>query len=250
MRYSDILDGLQQQEEALLRRHVLAPARAGGRLRVEANGLVWECRVADPFDGWGVFQIGPDRLARLVREATFIERESWARRHPRRRMALLEPGRAASRAWCDDLERETTVLLADGIDVFETLVAAWDGAHHWALGIDPAVHPSRAARLRERFSAAAVPLASETPLIDPRRAPARDARTTQRLAAALAFAGAELIDWQPDGRGYLVTWRKRDRVVTSWMNERLGIESAGLCLSGLDAEHDLVSLASLIDQQR
>lgn len=249
MRYSDVLDTLQQQEEALVHRHVLAPTRAGGRLRVETDGLVWECRLASPFDGWGVFRIGSDRLARLVREATFIERESWARRHPRRRVALLEPGRATTRAWCDELERETTVLLADGIGAFETVLVGWDGARHWTLGLDPTVHPSRAARLRERFTAAAIPRADPSSRGDLQHAAGHHAPTTHRIAAALAFAEAELVDWRRNGRGYLVTWRKRGRILTSWVNEDLGVGSAGLCLSGLDAEHDLVSLASLIDPQ-
>ena len=248
MRYSDVLDRLQRQEDSLLERLVVAPTRSGGRLRIAIAELIWECHMADPFNGWGLFRIGADRRARLVREATFLERETWARRHSRYRVVLLEPGRTTTRAWCDELEREVIVLLADGIEAFETVLAAWDGARHWSIGLDPTVHPSRAARMRERFTVARWREADDTAGFDSSRAPSPHLHTTQRIAAALAFAEAELVEWRPDGRGYLVTWRKRGRVLSTWVNDRLGIENAGLCLSGLDAEHDLVSLASLIDQ--
>lgn len=247
MRYSDVLDRLQRQETDLMGRCVVAPSQAGARLRIATGELIWECRVKAPFDGWGVFRIESDREAALVREATVHERDLWAHGRLLRRIVLLERRARGTRlGWSEDLNRSVVVRLTEGFDDYETMLTAFDGATHWSLGLDPHTHPSRAARNRERLASTRARLRETSGQRRP-HAGAGD-EITWRLENALSLVDATLLAWRPDGRGYLVRWRKDDREITTRVNERLDVEHAGLCLSGGDAEHDLVSLASLIDQ--
>ncbi|NDD28800.1 MAG: hypothetical protein EB084_11095 [Proteobacteria bacterium] len=255
MRFSDVLDRLESLETLASTRERVAPCDGARHIRVETGALVWRCRVEEAFQGWGVFTIGTDRVARLVREASHTERQHWLNGRPRCRLVLLENEEGQTRrAWCEHAgssgdrregARVVRVSLTHGLSAYESIDAVFDGERHWSLGLDPTVPPWRAERLRTQLTSSRLALSGQESLmlVD-------DEQVTHHLALALALGSGELLSWQRVLTGFLVSWAKEGEHFRTLVDEHLSVKRAGLCLSGLDADHDLTTLASLIGRER
>lgn len=275
MRFSDVLDRLESLETLASTRERIAPCDGSRHIRVETGALVWRCRIEEAFQGWGVFTIGTDRVARLVREASHTERQHWLNGRPRCRLVLLEHEEGqARRAWCEHAgspgdrregARVVRVSLAHGLSAYESIDAVFDGERHWSLGLDPTVPPWRAERLRTQLTSSRQALSGQESLLlaDDEQVThgfalghraglmlADDEQVTHHLALALALGSGELLSWQRVLTGFLVSWAKDGEHFRTLVDEHLAVKRAGLCLSGLDADQDLTSLASLIGRER
>lgn len=71
--------------------------------------------------------------------------------------------------------------------------------------------------------------------------------TADRIAASLSHAGARLVEYLERGDSYRVTYLVDGRRYTSSVSKQgLGVQVAGICLSGEDAQFDLASLVGVL----
>jgi hypothetical protein len=267
---NDALERLATAEEQFLTREFLAPVLRRGAVCVRIAGVICRLRVEpSDFEGWGVFQPLAHSHARLVRPARLAERQRYLELFPLVRLILVEKHddawlatpahKADTRLRIDGL---VPVRLVEEAEPFAVIHTRFDGAQFWYDEPDPRRDPATAAFLRQALKRMAPPDQLErSGLTAEERAAyaacywpryetseeARRSREEKRVRQALAHAGAEFEQFRERGDVYVVTYRvDGQQHVSTVARNNLGVQVAGICLSGEDASFDLQSLVGVI----
>jgi hypothetical protein len=272
-RKSDILgaiDRLAKAEEAFVGTEVLTPVLRGHGVGVRIAGV--RCRLAvEPadFEGWGVFRAVAHDRAVLVRRMSMAERRRYLELFPAVRLILCRKegeewvGLPASRADSRfSIEGVVPVRFVDEGELFETVLARFDGGQFWFERSDDRADPAVARLLRESLTAMAEPKDVHRSGMTPEQRAAyafnyrarleemladERHRAESRLRIALEHAGAELRDYGEQGDVYRVSYQVDGRRHTSVVRkDDLSVVTAGICLSGGDRAFDLASLVSVL----
>jgi hypothetical protein len=268
---SNLISRLAAEESQFLRASFLAPVKKQGAVAVRIAGATCRMRVKpNNFEGWGVFRPLSYTLARLEREGTLTERANYLRLFPAVQFVLTvkdgpdiwlgQPARLGDPRFSFD-----GLAQIDGVDdaeLFDTVVARFDGSRFWFDQIDPNADPSVAAYLREAILPMVDPRLINRPDLTPEQRMAYAANHTERLRAQLAnaratgeyrlrqaveHAGAELRQFSELRDVYRVSYTVDGRRHTSVIRKNdLRVQSAGICLSGQDMKFDLASLVSIL----
>jgi hypothetical protein len=272
-RKSDILgaiDRLAKAEEAFVGSEFLAPVLRGLGVGVRIAGV--RCRLAvEPgdFEGWGLFKAVAQDRATLVRRMTMAERRRYLALFPPVRLILcrregqewlgLPASQADSRF---SIEGLVPVRFVEDAELFETVVARFDGGQFWFESADDRADPAVPPMLRESLGKMVEPKDVHRPGLtreqriayalnyrDRVEAMLRDERhrAESRLRLALEHAGAELRDYREQGDVYRVSYKVDGARHTSVVRKNdLSVVTAGICLSGRDQTFDLTSLVSVL----
>lgn len=264
------LQRLARAEAAFVGSEFLAPVLRGRGVGVRIAGV--RCTLAvEPhgFEGWGLFRAASHTLARWVRELTMGERRRYLALFPPVRLILcrradgrwrgLPASRADSRF---SIEGLVPVRFVEDGDLFETILARFDGGQFWFESADDRADPAVAVLLRESLAAALEPGDVRRPGLTAEQRVAyalnyrarleemlRDERyrSERRLRDALEHAGAELRDYREQGEVYRVSYDVEGQRHTSVVRkDDLGVVTAGICLSGGDRNFDLASLVGVL----
>ncbi len=260
---------LAADEDKFFKSEVMCPVVKGQPLRVKLSGIVMILRVSgqkgEDFEGWGVFRPTSTEKARLVREASMAERREYLKLFPQVR--LIATAREENGRWLGLLANAgdsrfkigglVPILLAQEIQAFQTVQARFDGKNFW-FEDDDGGNLRIAAYLRESLAGE---VESDKLSIPGLTAEARQAyaiaylreienkkdKNEERLKAAVERAGAEYRSYVERGDmftvEYMVDGQPHKSVVKK---DTLEVQSAGICLSGYDANFDLQSLVSVI----
>src|SRR5258708_6052684 len=214
---NDALTRLARAETEFLGSAFLAPVVRGHGVTVRIAGVRCTLRVIPPaFHGWGVFRPVSHAVATHARPATSAERRRYLSMLPAVRLVAMarEGGRAAAvPAKAGDAHFEiggsVEVQLGDDVELFETIVARYDGAQFWFDEPDARGDAAAAAYLRRELAAMTAPARLELAgltggqraaysVAHARRVAAAEADerslAQQRLGLARAHAGARLRD--------------------------------------------------------
>jgi hypothetical protein len=266
MNISRLIAALAQDDAKILASEFLAPRLRGQKVRVKINGVVCPFAVApQSFEGWGVFKPLSYRFARLARDASPEERERYLHLLPAVRMLVAGRDNVGFQGFltyqgdsrfAGGLVR---ISLADGVELFNSIVCRFDGAQFWFDGPDGSRSPMYAQAMRQAIAEGAeCPelggiLPAERHLYgialkatQEAQEAARRNSTEYRLADALAHAGAVMRSYIERQDGYTVEFTVNGEQHTSFVNKRLHVEAAGICLSGHDKDFDLSSLCGVI----
>jgi len=283
----DALNRLAGEEQKFLDAEFLAPVvrGGGGRVEVRIAGVVCDMRVTPrDFHGFGVFKPQSHASARLVREATMSQRRKYLELFPRVLLVISSrPGEGSTTAGAVpsnaadarfSVEGEIELQLIEEAELFETVVARFDGRHFWFDQLDPRADPSAAPFLRQALVNMTEPATvDQRPALSPgqrlayllnyrarveamlaaERAKQVDERTQNetRLREALEHAGARLRDFVERGGQYTVTYDvDGHRHVSLIRRDDLTVQTAGICLSGQDRDFDLASLVGVLRESR
>ncbi|HEX4124694.1 MAG TPA: hypothetical protein VHY37_08210 [Tepidisphaeraceae bacterium] len=266
----DAMQKLAAAESAFVGSEFLAPVVRGRGVTVRIAGVrcTLEVRPGD-FEGWGVFQARSHTEAMLLRPASAAQRQRYLRLFPPVRLIVCDStGRTpmAVPAELSDtriqLGGPAAVELCAGADVFDAIAARFDGSRFWFDQSDPRADPAAAAYLRRALSGMTDPHGLDRPGLTKgqriayaiqftRRTEAiaaeRHRQADIRLTAALKHAGAELRDFADGGDEWRVSYLVDGRRHTSMIRkDDLTVRSAGICLSGRDADFDLASLVGVL----
>ncbi len=175
----ELIARLSQQSQRLLERELVAPLLRGGRIRTRLDGLVYEFRVRERFQGWGRFRPFNEHEARVIEEALPWERGAYLELFPSLRMVLLWPdtGGGPPGTWLalpynesDARQRfglsmePQRVYLCDpmaGAERFERIIVRMDGRTLWFEGPDLLADPQHAEWLRSATAQDARHVSSE-----------------------------------------------------------------------------------------
>jgi hypothetical protein len=264
------LTRLARAEARFLAAEFLAPVVCGRGVSVSIANV--RCTLhATPADfrGWGVFRPISHASAWLVRDASADERRRYLELFPEVRVILLARVGAgvtaivANDSDCRfDIAEPIVVQFADECDIFDTVVARFDGSQFWFDEVDARADPSAADYLRRELMK----------MTDPARIARRELtaahraayaihydrrmnnirldqrrRDESRLKSSLAQAGASLRDFADAGDSYRVAYVVDGaRHVSVVRKNDLTVLSAGICLSGEDRAFDLNSLVGVL----
>jgi len=161
---------------------------------------------------------------------------------------------------------EIDLRLVDDAELFDTIVARFDGNQFWFDEIDPRTDPAVAPYLRQALGAMSEPKSLDRPALAPGHriayllsynvrlaAMVEDERTRheRRLRGALEHAGAALRDFTEHRDEYRVTYEvDGQRHVSVVRKDNLTVQTAGICLSGRDRDFDLASLVGVLRESR
>ncbi|HEV7301679.1 MAG TPA: hypothetical protein VGN72_20240 [Tepidisphaeraceae bacterium] len=267
----NLINRLAVEEAAFLRTRFLAPVAQGGFVQVRIAGAVCRVRVRPfAFTGWGVFKPVSYSMAVLDRPATLCERAAYLQLFPSARFVLTQKDGDADTwfgqpALGDDrfaFDGLVPICSVDDGELFDTVVARFDGSRFWFDGIDPTADPVTGAYLREAIVSMRDPRRIDRKGLTPeqrlaytanhaerlrRQVADRRANGEYRLREAIAHAGAEMRAFSELKDVYRVTYTVDGRRHTSVIRKNdLTVQSAGICLSGEDRKFDLASLVGVL----
>ena len=152
--------------------------------------------------------------------------------------------------------------LVEDAETFDIVSACFDGQVFWFVDLHRRHDPAASAFLREALANKVLPRALDRRGLTPQqhiayamvhdRIVARqieNAKRTRegRVRIALEHAGAQLHSLAENHGVFRVTFTIDGQRHTSVIGaDNLGVQSAGLCLSGMDSEFDLTSLVSVL----
>ena len=166
MSLSNIFDRLQAQENAIIGTRVLAPILGGRRVATKIAGVTCQLEVDSETRGWSVLEVLSTQRAKWLRAATLSEREKYLALLPAVRFLALE---RAGEVWlCLPAQRGDTRFALNGLapirgaeggnlQMFETLIARFDGTHFWFERTDARRSPAIAEYLRQSLAAPITP---------------------------------------------------------------------------------------------
>jgi hypothetical protein len=221
------------------------------------------------FQGWGVFRPTSFTHAVLERDATLAERQRYLALFPAVRLILAETthdGWVACAARLSDarfqIDGHALVLGVEDAEPFDTIVARFDGANFWMDEPDAQAEPATAAYLRESLIRMLDPRFIDRAGMTPeqrmayafvhaqnlrRKLESERATGEYRLRVAIEHAGAELRGFAELPDVYRVTYTiDGRRHVSVVRKDNLSVQSAGVCLSGMDTAFDLASLVGVL----
>ena len=175
----ELIARLSQQSQRMLERDLVAPLLRSGRIRTRLDGLVYEFRVHERFQGWGRFKPSNEREANLIQEAMPWERGTYLELFPILRMLLLwpdtsggPPGTWLALPYNESDARQRfglpmepmRVYLCDptaGAERFERVIVRVDSRTLWFEGPDLLANPQHAEWLRTAITQDASQTSSE-----------------------------------------------------------------------------------------
>jgi hypothetical protein len=263
---------LAKAEDRFLKSEFLAPVVRGGEVRVRVASVICRLRVSPAdFEGFGVFRPISHSSAELVRPANLAEQRRYLELFPIVRLILSSAGEghwlAAAAHWGDRrfrIEGLAPVRLVEEAQAFDVVRARFDGGNFWFDELEPSRDPATAAWLRQALHCLVDPNLLDRPGLTPEeravyaihyfqreevRKQLEADRIDERLRAALAHAGAELVDYLERRDSFRVTYTVGGRQhVSAVRKDDLRVEMAGICLSGQDRYFDLASLVGVLQE--
>jgi hypothetical protein len=266
-----LLNQVAAQEVQLRDRQFLAPCVRGGRVRTRVAAIV--CTFATQprdFEGWGIFQPVDDKTAKVIAEASLPQIAEYLKLFKPLRLRLIRvlqgqtwlayPVNESDAKQRFGIAQPVPVHLVTEGNVFETIIACWDGGAWWFNDIDrradPLVVEELLNHLKELTLTAEVQFKGISPemrtvydlAIQPKRE-FQQQRDEKRLRRALQQGGGDLQKFGDRGEFWQVEWTTGDgqRHTSAIAKNDLTVVSSGICLSGKDADFDLQSLVGVIE---
>jgi len=266
----NLIAQLAEKELRFMRSRFLAPVAGGGEVQVRIGGAICRLRIRPKrFAGWGVFMPLSYTEAELERPATLTERAEYLSLFPAVQFVLA--GKENDLLWIaqpaqleDARFKFTGPVRVNGVDdaqLFDTIIARFDGCRFWFEQIESLSDPAVTEYLRVSITMMRDPRKLDRPGISASQRLAYTINYTERLRRqilerratgeghvreALAHAGATLLDLNEVADSFRVTFTVDGHRHTSVINKNLSVYSAGVCLSGQDQRFDLTSLVSVL----
>jgi hypothetical protein len=266
MSIHDLLDKMESAEEEFLKTEFLAAVLPGRRVRVRIAGIVCTLQVVGQTEpGWAILRpLALDR-AKVTGRPSLGQIRDFLALFPQVRLLLVaqtQRGGLAIAAHRGDrrfqIEGTVPVYLVTGVELFQSMVARFDGSYFWFQEVDRRRNPGIAAYLRQTLAAETAPdqLHKSRLTAEEREAydlvyrageAARRSAVEVRLSDALAHAGAELASYIEREDAYTVTFTVDGRPHRSTVRkDDLTVLVAGVCLAGQDRRFDLASLVGVL----
>ena len=271
---ANLFSKLAAQEANFKDIEFLSPVLRGQKVQVRIAGIVMSLSVARPqnFQGWGIFKPVSFHQAELVREPTLAQKSAYLKLFP---VVRLVVSHRVGKTWFGvpalDSDRRfgfskpVPINLAEGCERFETVLTRFDGARCWFEKPDPRRSRRIAKELRAAFNAPTDPealavsdcTAAEREVYENAwlHMVARDDAwklfvgdpDEQRIKSALRRGGAGYQSHRETKDGFVVQYEVNGQVHHSFVDRNsLSVQSAGICLDGMDANFDLQSLVGVI----
>lgn len=266
-KFNLLFEKIAAEEQKFFNSDFLSPVLRGKMVRVRISNIVLPMQIVRPknYEGWGIFHPINIKTARRVRDATMAEKQEYLNLFPTLRLIVVQrgdqgvygiPANASSKRF--HVTGAIPIRLPQEVQMFETVVTRFDGENCWYDRGDSSANLRSAAVLRdaltnmtdvEKVTSSGMTLeekqAYTTAFI--RELENRKDRNEERIKDVLSRAGAQYRSYVERGNVYTVEYLVEGESHTSTVDKQtLGVQSAGICLSGGDRVFDLQSLVGVI----
>lgn len=256
---NNLLDKLIQQEKDFLNSEFLAPVTSNN-VNVRVNGIIRSFLITPPtYRGFGVFKPKNNKYAGLVREATRAEQQRYFDCLPRLILIVCSVERGSGLLFIKDgrfkIQGEVPIKFLTNVQLFDTVDVRFDGFNFWFERHNRAADRQKENSLREQLNKTinkppfvkidnAYNDAYQIALADKKKATLQTIEG--KLNAYTSRANASLIGYRERSDGYSVDFEVDGEEFTSTVDKNFRVVSAGICLSGHDADFDLQQLVTVI----
>lgn len=274
MNINKLLKKTIEAEKDLLKTNFLAPLVSEGEVRTRINGLVYQFQVVgeELREGWFIFQPLDQYRAQIVCEASLSQRSGYLFQFPIWRGILIRKLKDPSSIWLaypanlEDSSRRfgikdlAPVFFIESVQIFDVIIARFDGANLWYEAPDRKKDPVIAAYLREslreevpsqqlKFPNLTLEEKGAYAFLIEKEEELRKSFVQTRLERALGHAQARLVSYIEHPDSYLVTWEaENEQFQTVVKKDNLTVVSAGICLEGRDQDFDLTSIVGVMKE--
>lgn len=259
MKIHNLFDKAEKAEKEFLNSEFISPVIKGSRVRVRILGLVYELKIQGSHEGWALLKPVSPTFARVIGAPSLLQIQNYLAKLSKIRLILCEKRK---NLWyginCQFWGIQVPVFLVKGIELFDSIVARYDGVNHWLEGKDHGADPVLAEYLRtclqEKIPSDSLHKSGLTPFH-------RDAYrwqvflkekkikelTLEKLKDAVSRGGGELHSYIEHGNSLVVMFSLggEDYRATVAKGD-FKVISAGICLEGQDEKFDLQSLMGVI----
>lgn len=262
-----LFEKLAAKERDFRQREFLSPVLRGSSVRVCIDGVVMSLNIIKPknYHGWGVFHPIDFNSAKLVREPSMKQRKEYLALFPSVRLVVCRKKKrtlfGAPLTATDarfGLARDTLIALPEHCELFDTIVARFDGQRYWFEQHDRQTPRKLAQTLRQCLRDSVAP---EFVCFEGCNQTQRDVYEYAllkkminerdpdevRLQKALAHGGGKYLSHRDLGDHFSVAFEvDGEQYQSTVCRNDLQIQSAGICLEGYDASFDLQSLVGVM----
>jgi hypothetical protein len=261
----DLIKEFSEKERKILRQEILAPYFPNvSVICARIEGLVYPFKI-DPQDrvGFGIFKPSDFVKAKYIRDAEDELVAKYLNSLPRVRAILVfqtdfwfaSPADEQSCGKVGFMDLRPCHLAREASQ-FDYVLGAYDGYNLWYLEHDPKADIEKIERLRESLrlkNLGAKGMISEDLKAYQWALKKRKEQELLTIEARIRYQmellDAELISYRDLGDRLHITWSKLGRQHTTVIKkEDFSVLSAGICLSGEDAQFDLVSMVGVMQE--
>jgi len=262
VKVNNLFHKVEEAERKFLDSQFMAPIARHSKVGVRILGLVYEFSLTDPdFEGWAILKPTSSTHAKVIGSPSLLQISKYLGRLSKARMVLCERRRGTWIGMNKQLfGNQIPVLLADGIQLFDEIIARWDGGNFWFEEKDAGADPSLADYLRGALANLASPDKLRKPGLDPFHREAYQWQlllkerkigevTIDKIKKAVQHAGGFFKSYIEHQDSYTVIFTIGEREYRAAIGKNdFEVLSAGICLSGEDRKFDLQSLVSVVKE--
>ena len=258
----------------------VSPIVKGSIISVRIDGVIidFKLRSSDANKvGWFIFQPTDFKFARIIDEADSYTVEEYKKLFKKVRFIAADPlnddgdwivfpfGRGSFNM---ELGKDgyQVIHLVDGLQVFDTVTAIFDGNNFWFDSVDMNQDMSMADYLREELKKHTLVKNLKYKGLTPeqkgtyafldayhreKEKELRKQTLEGRILEALQHADAKLHKYMEQKDAITISWVSRSggQYTSTVKKDSLRVLSSGVCLSGKDADFDLASLVSVMEER-
>jgi hypothetical protein len=265
----DLIDELGEKEEKINDLIFISPIFNSKIVVTDINQIIYKFSISTVSPGWHKFRPIDMKEARVVGSADMMERERYLKRLPKIRMTLVFRRGDIFLALPDKVNSINInnndllpiYLFDDSVNIFDKIIARYDGAHFWFESVDYNNDPMKSEYLRESLEREIIPKDIKYPnlLIEEKRAYAirfsfisknKKERNEKNLIRDVEHAGGKYLRYEEKNDFYSITYEVDGEVYTSHISKKDDhmVISAGICLNGHDTNFDLKSIITVIKE--
>lgn len=265
----DLIDEMGEKEEKINDLIFISPIFNSKIVVTDINQIIYKFNISTVSPGWYKFQPINMKEAKVVSPADIMERENYLKRLPKIRMTLIFRKDNIFFALPDKINSINInnndllpiFLFDDSVNIFDKIIARYDGAHFWFESVDYNNDPMKAEYLRESLEKEIIPENIKFPnlLLEEKKAYAikfsftrkyQKERKEKNLIRDVEHAGGKYLRYEEKNAFYSITYEVDGEVYTSHISKEDNhmVISAGICLNGHDSNFDLKSIITVIKE--
>jgi len=265
----DLIDEMGEKEEKINDLIFISPIFNSKTVIAYINQIICTFKINKVSPGWYQFQPINFKKAKVVGPAGMEERENYLKHLPKIRMTLVFRKDNKFFALPDKINSINinnndllpVLLFDDSVNIFDKIIARYDGAHFWFESVDYNNDPMKAEYLRESIVKEIIPEKLKFPnlLLEEKKAYAikytfsrkyQKEKKERNLIRDVEHAGGKYLRYEEKNNFFSVTYEVDGEVYTSHISKESNhmVISAGICLNGHDKNFDLKSIITVIKE--
>lgn len=263
MKIDNFFHKAEKAEKEFLNSEFISPIIRGSKVRVRILGLVYELKIQDNYEGWAILKPVSPTSARVAGTPSLLQIHDYLAKLSKIRLILCEKRK---NSWYGINQQmwgiESQIFLIEGIELFDSILARYDGLNYWFEGKDRSADPTLSEYLRTSLHKNTLPDNLNKSGLTPFHQEAYKWQiflkekkitelTLEKLKDAVGHGGGKLHSYIEHGNSLVVRFFLDGEDYRATVQKKnLEVISGGICLSGEDEKFDLQSLMGVIKEGR